>query len=80
MRDATSFEGVAVPVSALEGIPLLDGLGPDELVAVAASMRFRDFPANALIVAEGQPGGSMFVILEGLANELASIAETPEAR
>jgi NTE family protein len=80
MRDATSFEGVAVPVAALEGIPLLEGLGPDELVAVAASMRFRDFPANTLVVGEGQPGGSMFVILEGLANELASIAETPEAR
>jgi NTE family protein len=80
MRDATSFEGVAVPVSALEGIPLLEGLGPDDLVAVAASMRFRDFPANTLVVGEDQPGGSMYVILEGLANELAYIAETPEAR
>jgi NTE family protein len=80
MRDATSFEGVAVPVSALEGIPLLEGLGPDELVAVAASMRFRDFPPNTLVVGEDQPGGSMYVILEGLANELAYIAETPEAR
>ncbi len=28
MRNATSFEGVAVPVSALASVPLFDGLGP----------------------------------------------------
>ena len=80
MRNATSYEGVAVPVAALEGIPLLEGLGPDGLVAVAALMRFREWPANTLVVAEGLPGSSMFVIVGGLANELASLAETPEAR
>jgi NTE family protein len=80
MRNVTSYEGVAVPVAALEGIPLLEGLGPDELVAVAAFMRFRELPANSLLVGEGLPGTSMFVIVEGLANELAAITETPEAR
>ena len=80
MRNVTSFEGVAVPVAALEGIPLLEGLQPDELVAVAASMRFRELPANSLLVGEGLPGQSMFVMVGGLANELASIARTPEAR
>ena len=80
MRNVTSFEGVAVPVAALEGIPLLEGLQPDELVAVAASMRFRELAANSLLVGEGLPGQSMFVMVGGLANELASIARTPEAR
>ena len=47
MRNVTSFEGVAVPVAALEGIPLLEGLQPDELIAVAASMRFRELRAAA---------------------------------
>jgi NTE family protein len=80
MRTATSFEGVAVPVSPLEGVPLFEGLGSAELVSVAASMRFREFPAGFLMSGEGQPGNSMFVILEGLANELSSVADSPEAR
>ena len=80
MRNVTSFEGVAVPVAALEGIPLLEGLQPDELIAVAASMRFRELAGNSLLVGEGLPGQSMFVMVGGLANELASIARTPEAR
>ena len=51
MRDATSFEGVAVPVSALASVPLFDGLGPAELVTVAAAMRFREFPAGEVVCA-----------------------------
>ena len=80
MRNATSFEGIAVPVSALAGVPLLEGLGPAELATVAASMRFREFAADEVMVREGQPGESMLVILEGLANELASMADSPAAR
>ena len=80
MRDATSFEGVAVPVSALASVPLFDGLGPAELVTVAAAMRFREFPAGEVVVREGQPGQSMLVILEGLANELTAMIDSPEQR
>ncbi|MEA2362471.1 MAG: hypothetical protein QOD71_1616 [Thermoleophilaceae bacterium] len=79
-RTATSFEGVAVPFAALEGVPLLAGLDPSDVVTVAASMHLRDFPAGAVIAREGEPGGTMFVIVDGLANELASMAEGPEAR
>ncbi len=79
-RTATSFEGVAVPVAALEGVPLFEGLQPAELVIVASAMRFRDFPAGAVIAGMGQPSRGMLVIVEGLANELAAIVETPEAR
>jgi NTE family protein len=80
MRTATSFEGVAVPVSALEGVPLFEGLGAAELVTVASSMRFRDFPAGAVICREGEPGTSMFVLLEGLAHQLVFVPEAPELR
>ena len=72
MRTAASFEGVAVPVSALEGVPLFEGLGPSELDTVAASMRRHDFPAQAVICHEGEPGESMFVVLDGLAHQLAA--------
>jgi NTE family protein len=81
VRTATSFEGVAVPVAALEGVPLFEGLGAADLLAVAATMHFRDFPAGALLAAEGQPVGGMLVIVDGLANELASVSEdAPGAR
>src|SRR4051794_20851692 len=79
-RTATSFEGVAVPVGALEEVPLFEGLHPAELVTVASSMRFRDFPAGAVIAGMGQPSSGMLVIMEGLANELAAIVDIPEAR
>jgi NTE family protein len=79
-RTATSYEGVAVPVAALEGVPLFAGLGAAELVTVAASMRLRDFAAGELIVREGEPGRSMLVIVDGLANELAAMLDSPEAR
>ena len=80
MRTATSFEGIAVPVSALEGVPLFEGLAPAELVTVAASMRLRDFAAGAIVCREGEPGASMFVVLEGLAHQLGSTPQAPEQR
>ena len=72
MRNATSFEGIAVPVSALAGVPLFDGPRTGRARRPwPPSMRFREFGAGEVIVREGQPGESMLVILEGLANELA---------
>lgn len=75
MTRAASLEGVVFSVSALEGVPLFEGLGSADLVTVAASMRFREFPANTVLAREGRSGKSMLVILEGYANELASMAE-----
>jgi NTE family protein len=66
MDRAASFEGVAVPVEALAGAPLFDGLGAADLVAVAAEMRYRAYRAGEIICREGEPGESMFVILDGL--------------
>jgi len=80
VREVTSLEGVSVPVKALEGVPLFAGLGPGELLTVAASMRYRAFEPGTLLVGEAQPGRRMLVIVEGLANELATVVDTPGAR
>lgn len=80
LHEAHSFEGVLVPVQALESAPLFEGLGPGELASAAAVMRFRSFAAGELICREGEPGESMFVIVDGLVHLLASLAHEPEVR
>ena len=80
MRTVASLEGVTVPSSALEGVPLFEGLGPDELLTAATSMRFHEFPTGAVICREGDPGSSMFVLVEALAYALVALPEEPELR
>ena len=77
---AMSFEGIAVPVAALEEAELFEGLGPGELQRVATVMRFRSFNAGEVICREGEQGESMFVIVDGLVDLLRSLAEAPEVR
>jgi predicted acylesterase/phospholipase RssA/CRP-like cAMP-binding protein len=77
---AMSFEGIAVPVAALEEAELFQGLGPAELQTVAAAMRFRSFKAGELVCREGEQGESMFVIVAGLVDLLRSLAEMPDVR
>ena len=77
---AQSFEGVAVPLQALEGAALFEGLEPGELADAASVMRFRSFEPGEVICREGQPGDSMFVIVDGLVHLLASLAHMPEVR
>ena len=43
-------------------------------------MRFHEFPAGAVICREGDPGSSMFVLVEGLAYALVALPEEPELR
>jgi predicted acylesterase/phospholipase RssA/CRP-like cAMP-binding protein len=80
MRTVASLEGVTVPSSALEGVPLFEGLGPDELLTAATSMRFHEFAPGSVICREGEPGSSMFVLVEGLAYALVALPEEPELR
>jgi NTE family protein len=80
MMRAVSNEGIAVPIEALETVPLFAGMAPEDLVTVAFSMRFRSFAAGTVLFYEGQPGASMHVVLEGLVNELTSAPISPEAR
>lgn len=80
MRTVASLEGVVVPATAISGVPLFEGLGPDELMTAATSMRFREFDAGAIICREGEPGTTMLVLVEGLAHALVALPEEPELR
>jgi NTE family protein len=77
---ANSFEGIAVPTAVLEETPLFDGLDGAELFEVAAVMHYRSFEAGAVISREGQPGDSMYVVVDGLVHLLRSLAHEPEVR
>ena len=63
---ASSFEGIMVPVEALARAPLFAGLDQVALADIAHVMRFRSFEAGELICREGEPGESMFLIVDGL--------------
>lgn len=49
----------------LRSIPLFEEVGDDELDTLRARMIERCYPRDALIVQEGQPGDSLYVIREG---------------
>jgi len=77
---ANSFEGIAVPTAVLEQAELFEGLSGQDLFEVAAVMRFRSFEAGAVVCREGQPGDSMYVVVDGLVHLLRSLAHEPEIR
>ncbi len=80
LQRANSFEGIAVPTAVLEEAQLFEGLSSAELFEVAAVMHYRSFDAGAVICREGQPGDSMFVIVDGLVHLLRSLTHEPEVR
>jgi CRP-like cAMP-binding protein len=49
----------------LTKIPLFASLSPDELEAVATLLERRDEPAGAVLLGEGAPGYSLFVLQRG---------------
>jgi CRP-like cAMP-binding protein len=49
----------------LAGIPLFASLSEEELDAVATLAEERDEPAGAMLVGEGSPGYSLFVLRDG---------------
>jgi CRP-like cAMP-binding protein len=49
----------------LAAVPLLAGLPPEALDAIAARGTMRDFPPGARMLAELEPGEEAFIILEG---------------
>lgn len=50
---------------ALENVALFRGLSEEELAKVGQNLYLRDFPANAMIITEGQPGEVVYVVLSG---------------
>jgi cAMP-dependent protein kinase regulator len=48
------------------GTPLFRGMSPQEIVAVIRGLRLHSFAAGHIVVTEGQPGDSLFVITTGM--------------
>lgn len=49
----------------LRGIPLFAELDDEELDAIARLVKVRAYPKKMLVVQEGEPGNSMFIIISG---------------
>ncbi|HEX9417186.1 MAG TPA: cyclic nucleotide-binding and patatin-like phospholipase domain-containing protein [Gaiellaceae bacterium] len=56
-----------MPADVLGRIPLFAGLGPAELRELEEAMRPQTFAAGDVICREGEPGDSLFVVVEGFA-------------
>lgn len=65
------------PESAALSTPLFDGFSPDELVAVMRGLELVSFEAGDVIVAEGMPGDSMFILTSG---KVKAYVNTPKGR
>lgn len=52
-------------IDALKGIPLFEHLNYREQSEVLATARTRSFPDGATIVTQGEPGGDLFIVLDG---------------
>lgn len=59
-----------MPADVLGRNPLFAGLGPAELQDLEAAMRPQTFAAGDVICREGEPGDSLFVVVEGFARVL----------
>jgi CRP-like cAMP-binding protein len=52
-------------VKGLTRIGLFEGMSDEELDALAARAHLRSFPANTVIVKEGEPADSLYIVLSG---------------
>lgn len=68
------------PSAALGRSPLFEGLAPNELEDILALMRPVEFEAGAAICREGEPGTSLFVLVDGLADVLYPGGDETEVR
>ena len=57
--------------------PLFDGFAPDELVAVMRGLELVSFEAGDVVVAEGAPGDSMFILTSG---RVKAYVKTPKGK
>jgi len=72
--------GVADLPGALSASTLFEGLTDAELRDVLASMRAAEFGGGEAICREGEPGGSLFVLVDGLADVLYPGGDATEVR
>ncbi len=62
----------------LRQVPLFAGLPTDELAAVASTLVDRPVPGGTLLFREGDPGGTLYFILDGEVEILKSVGTTEE--
>jgi CRP-like cAMP-binding protein len=62
---------MAVPVDLLRRVPLLAGLGDDDLTELSARFRERSYDRGAPVVSRGSSGKGFFIIAEGRATVTA---------
>jgi CRP/FNR family cyclic AMP-dependent transcriptional regulator len=62
---ALSFRPMAAPVELLRNVPLLNGLSESALASIAALAQRKRYEARDVVVQQSEPGGDLFVIIEG---------------
>src|SRR5262249_39547720 len=58
-------ELASVSARSLDRIPLFSGIPKDELVSLLTAVRPVKVPAGAVVVREGEPGDTLFLIVQG---------------
>jgi hypothetical protein len=74
--EGTSLEDL-VPNASPVQTPLFQGFSNEELVAVIRGLRLLTFAPGMIVVSEGQPGDSLFVLATGMAR---AFVKTPAGR
>ncbi len=64
-REAADIEAIAQYPHQLPSIPLFSFLDEDAFIAVLAGLQLRRFVKGNIVIQEGQPGDSFFMIAEG---------------
>ncbi len=64
----------------LKEVPLLRDLPADELESLAATLRVVDLQKNEVLFCEGEPGQSLYIVLEGQLEVLLGIETVDERR
>jgi hypothetical protein len=67
----------AAPAKPGLSTPLFDGFSPEELVAVMRALELVSFEAGDVVVAEGAPGDSMFILTSG---RVKAYVKTPKGK
>ncbi len=76
--DAIAVSEVRVSVAQLSEFPLFRNFTPSELALLAQSMHRLELEAGTLLFAEGDAGGSCFVVLEGVVDVSVKVRGQPQ--
>lgn len=72
---AAAGSATSEEIGALQGSPLFRDLSEDEVIAVIRGLKLRTFEPGEIIITEGEPGSSMYLIASGAARVYVRNAE-----